>query len=94
MKKLAIVIMQNQNEVNIAEIEKIRRAVKAEFPKYRNKIISNETQEVSDVLSSICDEVIQFSTSDVNYKVSASYVCHQSSLIFRGKGEDGGVKLN
>lgn len=74
--KIAIVIRQNQNEVNKSEIEKIRRAVKSAHPGCSTKIYANENVENVEFSHGIPvvkeSEVMFFSTHDVNGKVWAT----------------------
>ena len=77
---IGIVIMKNQNYVTKSEIEKIRRAVTAEFPGRRTKVFANDHIDymLSKVPSSY--ERIVYRTYDVNYEVWAEVHPYLSEL--------------
>jgi hypothetical protein len=86
MKSIALVILPNQNEVSKSEIERIRRAVKRDFPESRLKIYANDDAEnldrtkyqgFPDVNE---DDVMVFETSDSNYSISASLQQNYSTI--------------
>jgi hypothetical protein len=82
---LAIIIRQNQNEVNSKEAAKIVKAVKKEYPDAKATVYRNDNAEeviengIPDVPE---DHFITFSTHDVNNKVWAECDCDLSSVGF------------
>ncbi len=82
--KITAIVLPNQNQISKSESEKIRRAIKKDFPEAQVKIRTNERAEK--ILERGVPEghYMVFETHDVNYDVNydvwASLDCHRSSI--------------
>jgi len=94
MKKIAVVIIANQNEVSKSEIAKISTAIKKENKDSRLRIIANEDIETAEAKASKYSDVMYFQTKDVNYDVWAEFDIYRSNIAFCGKNNSGIINLN
>lgn len=92
--RIAVIVFANQNPVSKREAERIRRAVKKEYPDYSLRVIANETPEMAEAKAAKYDYVIAFDTHDINYDVWASFNPFLSTLDFEGKNGSKNIELN